>query len=67
MTTFTVGIVSYLLRAGALIAGMVSTLPIWRDFDPVIILSGRKKEKKQPMEPAESAGQSAERLFDREQ
>ncbi|WP_407924803.1 cadherin-like domain-containing protein [Desulfosarcina ovata] len=67
MTTLTVGIVSYLLRAGALIAGMVSTLPFWRDFDPIIIFSGRKKEKRQPKAPAENAGQPTERLFDREQ
>jgi hypothetical protein len=45
--TFTVGIVSYLLRAGSLVASMMSALPLWRGFDPIAIFSGKKKKKKQ--------------------
>ena len=43
--TFTVGLVSYLLRAGSLVASMMSALPLWRGFDPIAIFSGNKKKK----------------------
>jgi hypothetical protein len=64
MTTFTVATVSYLLRAGSLVASMVSTLPIWRNFDPIIIFSGTKKEKQPTDEPPNNANQQSETFFD---
>ena len=66
MTTFTVGIVSYLLRAGSMVASMMSTLPLWRGFDPIIILSGKKKDKKGKDEMAEGTEQRPETIFDSE-
>ncbi len=43
--SFTVGYVSWLLRAGYLSASLISTLPLWREFDPLPVLA-RTKEKK---------------------
>ena len=43
--TFTIGIISYLLRAGSLAAALASSLPLWRGFDPIIVFSGDKKKK----------------------
>jgi hypothetical protein len=44
--SFAAGFVSYLLRAGSLVANLMSTLPLWRGFDPIVIFSGDKKKKK---------------------
>jgi hypothetical protein len=61
--TFTIGIVSYLLRAGSLAASMISTLPLWRGFDPIVIFTGKKKtaEQKDKTDASES---KAEDFFD---
>jgi len=45
--SFAAGFVSYLLRAGSLVANLMSTLPLWRGFDPIVIFSGDKKKKKE--------------------
>ena len=44
--SFAAGFVSYLLRAGSMVANLMSTLPLWRGFDPIVIFSGDKKKKK---------------------
>ncbi len=67
MTTFTVGIVSYFLRAGSMVASMVSTLPLWRGFDPIVIFSGKRKDKKNKEEASNSPEQQPETLFDRDE
>jgi parallel beta-helix repeat protein len=61
-TTFTVGIVSYLLRAGTLATSMLTTLPLWHGFDPIAVLSGKQKRKK----PESQAIDETETLFDEE-
>ena len=43
---FAADFISYLLRAGSLVANLMSTLPLWRGFDPIVIFSGDKKKKK---------------------
>ncbi len=43
-TTFSIGIVSYLLRAGSILASFASTLPLWRGFDPIAVFTGDKKK-----------------------
>ncbi|RLB78527.1 MAG: hypothetical protein DRH06_01430, partial [Deltaproteobacteria bacterium] len=63
--TFTVGLVSYLLRAGSLIASMMSTLPLWRGFDPIVIVAGKKK-KKDKQKNEDPAVTESETLFDSE-
>ncbi len=44
--TLTTGFVAWIVRGGALVAGLMSTLPTWRHIDPVPILSMNKEEKK---------------------
>jgi len=39
--SFTVGYVSWLLRAGYLSASLMSVLPLWREFDPLPVLAAR--------------------------
>ena len=62
--TFTVGIVSYLLRAGSLVASMMSALPLWRGFDPIAIFSGDKKKKKKQDEISDTGELKPETFFD---
>jgi len=44
--SFTVGYVSWLLRAGYLSASLLSTLPLWREFDPLPVLATTKEKKR---------------------
>ena len=62
--TFTVGMVSYLLRAGSLVASMMSALPLWRGFDPIAIFSGDKKKKKKQDEISDAGELKPESIFD---
>jgi|GEM_PF-1572990 hypothetical protein len=41
--SFTVGYVSWLLRAGYLSASLLSVLPLWREFDPLPVLATNAK------------------------
>ncbi|MGR8919464.1 MAG: VCBS domain-containing protein, partial [Gammaproteobacteria bacterium] len=43
--TLTAGYVSWLLRAGYLSASIMSALPLWREFDPLPVLGGKRGEK----------------------
>ncbi|MDH3511712.1 MAG: tandem-95 repeat protein, partial [Gammaproteobacteria bacterium] len=40
------GIMSWILRGGALASALLSTMPMWQGFDPLPILLGKKKRKK---------------------
>ena len=42
----TTGLISWVLRGGALASTLLSTLPLWRGMDPLPMLAGRKKKKK---------------------
>ncbi len=59
--TFTVGIVTYLLRAGSFLAGMLSTLPLWRGFDPIVVVVA--DEEKKPSS-AEADPEDSEQIFE---
>jgi VCBS repeat-containing protein len=65
--SFTVGIVSYLLRAGSLVASLMSSLPLWRGFDPIAIYSGEKKKKKDRKKTPDTDELKSETLFDGEE
>jgi hypothetical protein len=68
MTSFSVGIVSYLLRAGSLLASLMSSLPLWHGFDPIAIFHGaKKKHKKDRNEISKKDGLNSEILFDGEE
>ena len=43
--TLTTGFVAWMVRGGALVAGLMASLPTWRHIDPVPILSMNKEEK----------------------
>ncbi len=43
--TLTTGFVAWMVRGGALVAGLMASLPSWRHIDPVPILSMNKEEK----------------------
>ncbi len=60
--TFTAGIISYFLRASTLFASLVSSVPLWRGFDPIAIFSGDQKKKKE--HTPESDETKTETLFD---
>ena len=65
--SFTAGFVTYLLRAGSLISSLMSTLPLWRGFDPIAIFSGDKKKKKDRDEIPDTNEAKLETLFDDEE
>lgn len=67
--SFSVGIVSYFLRAGALFASLMSSVPLWRGFDPIAIFPGAKtKQKTDRNKKAKEKGESkAETFFDGEE
>ena len=44
--TLTTGFVAWMVRGGALVAGLMTSLPTWRHIDPVPILNMNKEEKK---------------------
>ena len=62
--SFAVGVVSYLLRAGSMIAGLMSSLPLCRGFDPIAIFSGDTKREKDRNEIPNTDGHKSETLFD---
>jgi VCBS repeat-containing protein len=65
--SFAAGFVSYLLRAGSLVANLMSTLPLWRGFDPIVIFSGDKKKKKKDRNDIPDTNEAkSETLFDDE-
>jgi hypothetical protein len=68
----TVGYISWILRGGALAATLLSTMPLWRQFDPLPLLAARKRrrKKKHDEEDTQRAAKSpyesrsdAEKLF----
>lgn len=69
--SITAGIMSYLLRTGSLLSSLLATIPLWKEFDPVAILStpaGSHKmempdKEKNQSEDAATADQKAETMF----
>lgn len=64
MMGVTVGIVSFLLRAGSLLPSVMSTLPLWRGFDPIAIFPGESKRKKKDV--SKTGESKAEAFLDSE-
>jgi len=64
--SFAVGFVSYLLRAGALVSSLMSSLPLWRGYDPIAIFSGDKKRRKDRNEIPSTDEPESENFFDGE-
>jgi hypothetical protein len=63
------GLVAYALRGGALMASLLSTMPLWQAYDPLPILAANKDKKKKHKSAgsaapnADSAGE-VDALFD---
>ena len=64
--SFTAGVVTYLVRAGSLVASMASTLPVWHGFDPIAIFSGGTKRKKDRKKKSDTDAPKSETFFDGE-
>ena len=61
------GFVTWVLRSGALMSALISTMPVWRGFDPLIILgsTGSVAVAKLPKRTEETEELSnTERVFD---
>jgi hypothetical protein len=61
--TLTAGVVTWLLRAGSLLASLTATLPAWRHFDPlpVVLVGGRERRKRK--EDTAAAAEHENRQF----
>jgi hypothetical protein len=55
----TVGFVSWLLRGGALLSALLSSMPLWRGFDPLPILMRPTRRDQEEQAPSD-----VDRLFD---
>ena len=64
----TAGYISWLLKAGYLSASMMSVIPLWREFDPLMVLAKPGAKKRKPGEKDKESGKSndtdAEKIFD---
>jgi len=61
------GLVTYALRGGALAASFLSTMPLWRIYDPLPILASERRKSKDTKEnditSQEDDDLNAERMF----
>ena len=60
--SLTVGFVSWLLRAGSLLASFMSVAPLWKQFDPLPVL-GAAKKKKEDLTPEDEKDAKVEEIF----
>ena len=45
----TAGLIGWLLRSGALLSALLSILPLWQEFDPLMVVRHpRRRDAKQP-------------------
>ena len=42
---FTAGLVGWLLRGGSLVAALLSSIPLWRGFDPLVIVTQSRRSE----------------------
>ena len=63
-TLLTAGFVTWILRAGAMVSALLTTMPVWRGFDPLLVLiSRRSKDENKPLE--EDDYSNIDRVFER--
>ena len=67
--SITAGIVTWIMRAGVLVASVASSLPAWKGLDPLPILSHSKEDKKNSSKDEhkdvdEDTGEDVEYLFE---
>ena len=73
----TAGFISWVLRGGALSAALLSTMPMWKGFDPLPLLAARRskdedkrdknhrqdEDTKSLQKPYENTSKDVEKLF----
>ena len=70
--SLTAGIVSWILRSGSLVASLLSIAPIWKQLDPLPILGGDSKKRKdrlrdeEDQQDEEDNNNAVENIFDDE-
>ncbi len=65
--SFTAGIVSWVLRGGSLMASFLSSVPVFRNFDPLPIATSKQKasdDKKNNDDNEQSPQKTASSVFD---
>ena len=64
----TAGYITWLLKAGYLSASLLSVVPLWREFDPLMVFAKprdkKRKSDRKDKESCESNDMDAERIFD---
>ncbi len=62
----TTGFVSWVLRGGALAAALLTSMPAWRGFDPLVIFVARRRkdDKENEEDEKDEAISKADRVFD---
>ncbi|NIU06024.1 MAG: DUF2341 domain-containing protein [Gammaproteobacteria bacterium] len=59
--TLSAGFLTYLLRAGSLLASALSTMPLWKGFDPLPVLAaGRRRRRQTVVGDSPPGGEAAE-------
>ena len=69
VASLTTGVVTWVLRAGAFIASLVSALPMWRRFDALPILAAREREETDVVDKdaaPDREDSAVERMFERD-
>ena len=64
--SLTAGFVAWLFRSGSLIASLFATMPMWRDFDPVSILSEDEAEDHKSNKEHFEEPESVEHIFEKD-
>ncbi len=63
-TTLSVGFVAWAIRSGALLASCFATIPAWRTFDPLPVVSLSRRERTRRSQDTEASRQEEEAQFE---
>ena len=56
--------VAWVLRSGALLSALLSSMPAWGRFDPIVVLVSRDRKNKDPL-ATDNPLSKAEQVFER--
>ncbi len=62
-TLLSTGFVTWVLRAGALASALLSSMPAWRGFDPLVIFIARRRKDEKNKEEDEQLSK-VDRVFE---
>ena len=63
-TTLSVGFVAWAIRSGALLASCFATIPAWRTFDPLPVVSSSRRERNRRSQETEATRREEEAQFE---